>query len=167
MDKVELKLGHTMRDWTSGFTGLSICEVKHYSGLIRYGIQPKMKDDDKLPEALEIDEHTLEYVDDGRVASVLPPTGTPNFVLGNEVEDIVSGFVGIAMIKVTHLNGCVHYTVVGKYDHKSIIHEHRQSIEEGRLRFWSAGIVGKMSKGTPDPETKKVPGGPTTRLERR
>jgi len=167
MEKKELKLGHTMRDWTSGFTGLSVCEVEHYSGLIRFGIQPPSKEADKIADALEVDAHTLEWVDDGRVADVLPPTGTPDFVLGNQVEDVVSGFVGIAMIKVTHLNGCVYYTVVGKHDSKAVIKENRQSIEEARLKRWGDGIVGKMDKGTPDPKTNKVPGGLSTRMERR
>jgi hypothetical protein len=163
----ELKLGHTMKDWTSGFIGLSICQVEHYSGLIRYGLQPQSKEADKIADALEVDAHTLEWVDDGRVADVLAPTGKPDFVLGNQVEDIVSGFFGIAMIRVTHLNGCVYYTVIGKHDSKAVIKENRQSIEEGRLRYFGPGIVGKMDKGTPHPDTNKVPGGPSTRMERR
>jgi hypothetical protein len=164
---MELKLGQTMKDWTSGFTGLSICLVEHYSGLIRYGIQPKSEDGSKIPDALEVDAHTLEYVDDGRSMNVIAPTGNPDFVLGNEVIDEVTGFVGTAMIRVTHLNGCVYYTVVGKHDSKAIIKEQRQAIEELRLKFHGDGIVKKLSKAAPNPETGKAPGGMSTRMERR
>lgn len=164
---MELKLGQTMRDWTSGFTGLSICLVEHYSGLQRFGIQPRSEDGTKIPDALEVDAHTLEWVDDGRSMNVIAPTGQPDFVLGNEVKDSVSGFVGIAMIRVTHLNGCVYYTIVGKYDKDALHRDQRQSIEEGRLLFHGDGIVKSVAKATPSPETGKAPGGMSTRMERR
>lgn len=34
--------------------------------------------------------------------------------LGNKVEDIVSGFTGIATAKVEYLNGCIQYCVAAK-----------------------------------------------------
>jgi hypothetical protein len=34
-----------------------------------------------------------------------------NIKLGNQVKDIVTGFVGIAVSKVEYLNGCVQYCV--------------------------------------------------------
>ena len=34
--------------------------------------------------------------------------------LGSKVKDIVSGFVGIAIVRLEYLNGCVRYTVQAK-----------------------------------------------------
>ncbi len=112
-----IKLGNIVRDSATGFEGIANIKVEMIDGSTQYALQPRVKVDDKgegemkMPEGYLIDVQLLEYVGEGVAGKLKPHPQTP-FILGEEVKDTVTGFKGIVIDRVFHLNGCVHLTVV-------------------------------------------------------
>lgn len=85
--KVEFKFsnGEEVKDIVSGFTGIIDCVSLWLNGCRRYSVQPKMKKGGtEKPDALWIDEESLEKISDG-VNKVVKPTktGGPSFKSGS------------------------------------------------------------------------------------
>jgi hypothetical protein len=163
----ELQLGQMMRDVISGFEGIAIQKVEKYNGNIMYALQPKAKSgEDGHPDAMVLDELMLDYVHDGVVERVTPVQREYDIVLGDMVEDIATGFKGIALEKVTFLNGCVFYAVLPKAVKTDILNNnsHASMIDAGRLEVCRKGGIAHL---LPEPAilaSGKSPGGPSHRL---
>lgn len=76
-----------------------------------------------------------------------------SFVLGNLVEDIVTGFTGIAISRIVYLTGCAQIGVSPRVakDNKP---ESAQYFDETRIRFKGKGVAQEM----PEPVMER--GGP-------
>ncbi len=61
--------------------------------------------------------------------------------LGSKVKDIVSGFVGIAIVRLEYLNGCVRYTVQAKQNKEDDVPTMDIDIEQ--LEVIGMGILKK------------------------
>jgi len=164
-----IKLGQTVRDVASGFKGLAVQRIDQLNGNVQWALQPKVGEDGVFKDALQMDNHMLEVIDDGLADKVTAVTDTVDFVLGNEVKDLATGFVGIAIEKATYMNGCVSYWVVPKHDPKSIVKDSAPSgtwLSSKRLVYKGAGIAEKVRKPTADPYNGRIPGGPPARVAR-
>ena len=67
-------------------------------------------------------------------------------VLGKEVKDRVTGFVGIATSWVKYLNGCVQFGVTPKIKAKQNKKPEVEYIDQGQLEIISKGINIKKKK---------------------
>lgn len=74
--------------------------------------------------------------------------------LGNEVRDIVTGFVGIATSRVEYINGCIQYCVVPKVgeDGKMTVGEYidtHQLVETGSFVKMESEPTGGFQRDCP------------------
>lgn len=112
MAKINIKLGQTVRDVVSGFSGIAIQKLEQFNGNVQFAIQPKQKEGEiTYPDAFNIDYHMIEVIDDG-VSDRVTKAVTTTLNLGEQVRDKVSGLVGIALDKATYMNGCVSFAVM-------------------------------------------------------
>jgi hypothetical protein len=160
---MEIKLGQTVRDAVTGFTGIAIQRRENLNGNVQFAVQPKQKDGEQtMPDAQFIDFHMLEYVDDGVSARVTPPTAQP-IELGSKVRDKATGFEGIATSRATFLNGCIWYDVMPKKRTEMFDSNADASFIDGtRLEVCRSGHL------IPEPPkpTSRPPGGPSFALKR-
>lgn len=157
-----VKLGQTVRDLVTGFTGVATSRLDHLNGNVQYAVMPKQKEgENTFPEAVYLDHHMLEVLDDGVSAKVTKAVALPLTLqtLGVEVRDRITGFVGITTQKSTYMNGCVSFDVISK-DKKKRGAE-TSWFEFSRLEFIGAGEQAIAVKPAAD-----VPGGPPQRVQR-
>ena len=62
MSEEKVKLGDEVKDKVSGFQGVIASEHKYLNGCTRFGIQPPVDKDGKLPKMESFDEPQLELV---------------------------------------------------------------------------------------------------------
>ena len=168
------KLGNIVRDITTGFTGTAVQFVEMLSGSVQLVVQPQLPegatntgDTQAIPAALSIDLPQLDFVADGIADRVVKPA-EQTIVLGNEVEDIVTGLVGITVQRTAFINGCVYYNVQPKQTAKQ--KEEGTFSDTGfvasqRLEVRGGGVAAKMAPAIAAPAATR-PGGPTTRAQR-
>lgn len=165
-----IKLGKTVRDLTSGFTGIAIQILEQLNGNIQVAIQPQMKEGTTYPEAMFIDHHLLEEMDGDRpdLSDRVTEPAECNIKLGERVADLASGFEGIATSKATYMNGCISFSVVPKVKEGQLINSAPDVswIDHTRLRVVDDGIKNIIKKQEPS-SNGKAPGGPAMRVNNR
>lgn len=159
-----IPLGVTVRDKTSGFTGMSVSMTEFMTGNVQLSLQPPAKDG-ALPETIGFDIHQLETAPGPTVPCIAPPLDT-GIKLGEKVMDIVTGCQGVAIRRTTFLNGCVYYVVVDEnLSKEGLPIEH--FLEWKRLERVSVGvfnkIVAKLKPAASEDKPARSPGGPATR----
>jgi hypothetical protein len=157
----EVKLGHKVRDLITGYEGIAYQELLLMSGTVQFAVQPPMTDDKKgeMPSGMNLDVHTLEYVDDGIFGRVIPPPADALVAvkLGEEVVDEVTGLKGMVMSRTTFANGCVYFTVQPPMVKGEV--PEIAFLDWKRLKRVGKGISAKVSNVAPKEPTKS-PGGP-------
>jgi len=172
----EIKLGSTVKDLISGFTGIAIQRLEQLNGNVQIAIQPKIAEGaTAYPEAMFIDHHTLAVIDEGVSANMIEPEETM-IELGQRVRDRATGFEGIATQRAIYINGCTGYSVVPKMREDGLINEVPSPswIDHNRLEVVGDGlhadvpraVVEKDEKDAPTPTTVR-PGGPAQRVMNR
>lgn len=78
--------------------------------------------------------------------------------LGQEVRDRITGFKGIATVKMEFLNGCRRFAVQPKVDKKGEVPDDK-SFDEPDLEIISSGILPEEKKAKP--AEKRVHGDPS------
>jgi len=105
-------LGATATSKTHGYTGKVIAVQYNLSCATQIHIQQPMKDD-KIPDAMVFDLHMCD-IDN------LPetPFSVEEYTvkLGDQVEDIVTGFPGIVTAIICGINGCAEIFALSKVD---------------------------------------------------
>ena len=162
-----IKLGHFAQDKASGFTGLVTQRIDQFGGNVQFVLSPRVKEDGTYPEAMQMDQHNLVAVKapvGAEEVEVTPPPKKFDWVLGNTVKDVVSGFVGIAIESATHMNGCVSFQVVPKHNANPQMFQEQVPagswISSKRLAYEGEGVVPPVAK------TPRAPGGPSMRVAR-
>ena len=72
-----IRLGDTVRDKTSGFTGIAVTRAEFINGCVQYDIQPKVGKDNKFVESQSVDEGSLEVIKPKKAKKPNKPTGGP------------------------------------------------------------------------------------------
>jgi hypothetical protein len=163
----EIKLGQKVKDATTGFKGIAIIKTLHLNGNVQFGIQPEVEKGGKTyPDAISVDNHLLDVVDDGVSDRITEVTHKTDIVLGNTVEDIASGVKGIVTEKSTYMNGCEFFMVITKEDPKKPGGSTAGWVAAIRLRKVDDGIVEKLPEAK-KAESGKLPGGPASRVASR
>ena len=78
-------------------------------------------------------------------------------VLGNKIEDMVSGLTGIAIARVEYLNGCVQFALRPKIKKGENKFPEATYFDESQLKIVSVGLVVKKKK-TGGPSNHTPPG---------
>lgn len=165
----KFRLGQTLRDVVSGFEGLAIQMSENINGNIQFALQPKKKADaEGYPDAMFIDHHMLEFVDDGVSDRVTEAVDMNDIILGAKVQDIATGFKGVAIEKATYMNGCIGYAVLPKMDKKNLLGGNPRAcmIDQARLQVIGAGIIEEYTHPVAN-EAGVVPGGPARKVTQR
>lgn len=167
----EAKLGNVVRDVVTNIQGIATQYVEMYNGTLQLCVQPKLKGDDPIvgaiPDAVNIDIQQLEFVEDGIVNKVVAAQET-DIILGNEVEDISTGFRGYAMVKHTFINGCIYFHVRPKQSKEQ---KNSNKIPESEfvsakaLKVIGAGIATDFAQELAKPAKERT-GGPMTKASR-
>lgn len=166
--KVALAIGQNMKDITTQFTGLCVQKVEQFGGNVRFVIQGQPepgKVGTSFPDALEIDEVVLELVPGSPHAGrVIPANDTSGIELGNQVQDQITKFIGIATDRIIHMNGCVFYRVVPVHSGKgwqADANPRGSHISAKLLKVTGPGLVVEQKE-----LAKKPSGGMSTKAER-
>lgn len=166
-----LQLGVVARDLVTGLTGTASAKVEMLNGNVQWNIIPK-GDGAEAKSGNCIDWHMLEVIDKG-VSAKVPVPPSSDIMLGNEVEDLVTGFKGTATERTTFLNGCVYFHVTPKAK-KGEEYPSGILLEHKRLKFVGKGVALTVAvqPQVASPEAPKVApkprgtGGPTRSLGR-
>lgn len=158
-----IKLGHKVRDITTGIEGLAITETRFLTGNVQFSVQQPAKEGAYV-DPLAFDIGQLEYVGDGIVGKVTPAPADTGIALGEKVQDIVTKFSGVVTRQATFMNGCVYFLVLSEVNSKGETKE--DFVEYKRLKVVGKGVVAAITKAI-DAEapnkTKRPPGGPVSR----
>lgn len=65
--ETKFRLGNRVKDIVTGFTGIATAKCEYLNGCIQYCVKPPVKEEDKMPEGIYIDEGQLEFVDSGLI----------------------------------------------------------------------------------------------------
>lgn len=114
--KQELKLGMIVQDKASGLKGMLTARHELLFGSTQYAIQPKGKGHD-YPESRLIDEQQIKIISKGESAGLPSEDDTVEILLGEEVEDRITGFKGTTEERVVFMNGCVFFNMTTKMHH--------------------------------------------------
>lgn len=101
-------MGHEVEDSLTGFTGIVEAGMLKIDGNFQASVRPKMKDVGIFPEAIWIDDLTLEVLGDGVSDKLIKPEAQ-TIELGTECTDKISGISGVVTTELLYLNGCLHY----------------------------------------------------------
>lgn len=157
----DIKLGCIAVELSSGVEGTVVSRLETFNGNVQYAIQPKAKKGtNTLPEAWNFDQALVKYKAKGISDKATPPQAT-DIVVGDEVEDIISGHKGIASSKNTFINGCVFFNVESKGNPAKKI--------EASVLFVSCVRLKKVGSDTLKPivpKGEKPTGGPVSRAMR-
>ena len=107
------KLGTIVRDSVTGLKGMLTHIQTEMSGDQFYVFQPEGLDKKTL---LPLDQMWVveDRIEDGEDIEMPDHINEKMDVLGTEVEDKASGFKGIAIAAIYHMNGCLHIDVQPK-----------------------------------------------------
>lgn len=113
--KKPIMMGNKVKDVTTGFAGHVTAISERPNAATMYGVQPPTKKGStEYPKAVYIDGIALDVIDKGNAARLPEVDSRVRIGLGDQVEDTVSGLVGITTEKITFQNGCVHFVVMGR-----------------------------------------------------
>lgn len=157
----EVVMGSEARDKISGLEGIINADLLTLNGVFQWALQPR-GDGKDIPEGWNVDPVQLEWIGEGLEASVPEPDHC-EVELGDEAEDIVTGFRGIATQRSIQLNGCVLFKIEGKLGSK-------QGEEGGQIRapnmMLLSGRLKKVEAAARTATPRKKTGGPSNRVER-
>ncbi len=164
----EVKLGNVVRDVVTGVQGTAVQYLTLLNGSIQFGVQPKVtpKEPDKIPEAWNIDDNQLAFVDEGLEGKVVPPPEVA-INLGDKVRDKITNLVGVTILKAVFINGCVYFSVQGELtDKKAEKPPEPLFLSHDRLEVIKPAFIAPPATQTSQPQAQRPPGGPTTRANR-
>lgn len=162
-----IRLGYKARDKVSGFEGVVHSKSEFLTGNVQYALQPPAKDG-ALPDTIAFDAHQLEEIKGSKTVDFHEPEpeALTSLRLGEKVKDMVTKFVGVAIRRVTFLNGCVYYAVIDE-DTKGDKGPQEMFMEWKRLDTVGAGVTKAIAAKGPETQVgapkRKGPGGPNTR----
>ena len=157
----QITIGCVVIDLATGFEGTVTARNELFNGNLQFAVQPKAtKSSEKLPDSFSFDAISLKFKDKGISEHAIKPQAT-DIEVGDEVEDIISGHKGIAIMKATFLNGCIYFDVVKKGDEAEKIESSSMFLSASRLKRITSKAVTPISTAG-----QKPTGGPTTRALR-
>jgi hypothetical protein len=155
-----IPFGSSVRDEITEFEGAVICRVEHINGCIRYEIQPIIDKEGKLPESKMFDALSLKIITRSKDSSSTIKTN--KFDLGVKVEDVLSGYGGVAVIRIKHRHSGDRYGVQARMNEKGEVPDIKTFDEEDLEQIYPP--VPKIKKKKDEPPSG--PHGHNDRFER-
>ena len=123
--RADVKLGQTVKEKITGFTGVVVCISHHMDGSVMVGVQPrKLEDSGKPAEPYEFDIERIAVVDTEDV--ILNSGGSKEVIsLGAQYRDEVTGMVGTATSYCEFIGGCRRVTLCPKVDKAGKVQDSR------------------------------------------
>ena len=143
---IPVEIGHEVRCKISGYRGIVVVKVNNLYRVPQFSIQAKSKFG-SMKESWLIDEIQLEVLSEKPVIEAVPVK--PKFKLGASVEDTVTGFKGVITAREDHMNGCIRYRVVNKYNEKDEQSMMQAMFDEGCVKLIKSKKV-EVNKPTPN-----------------
>jgi len=106
-----IQLGAKIEDKLTKAKGIAYSRAISIVGMVQYSLFPE--DPDKVGDGNYIDENQLQVIGESDMVAEPIPDDVPDF-LGCKVEDITSGFEGVATERYEYINGCVRFAVQPK-----------------------------------------------------
>lgn len=125
-----IPFGSKVCDKITGFTGFVIVRIEHMNNCIRYGVQPPLDKEKQLPEEKVFDGPNLEIVAPPK-SDLSQSIDTPNaFELGVKLKDILTGFTGVAVLRIKNKHSGDRYGIQPPMNKKGEIPELKTFDEE-------------------------------------
>jgi hypothetical protein len=147
--QMEIKLGQTVEDASCGFRGIAIQRVEQLNGNIQIAIQPPCGEDKgAYPNAMFVDYHFVNVLDDGVSDRTTPVNEAKPIPLGSTARDKATGFSGVVIERIEYMNGCVSYGVIPKHDPSKLLNENTTAsyIPLVRIELVNEGIAANVEK---------------------
>lgn len=143
---MSIKLGNIVEDGITGITGVAYQYYTRTNGNTMIGIQPR-GDGTNLLDMVFVDQFTIKVLEEG--ITDVPETAHTDIQIGDNVEEIVSGQVGIVTGKNVFLNGCVHFEMTTR----SVDNKNPEVfwVDHTRLKIIGDGIKIKQTPETGGP----------------
>ena len=106
----DIVLGLEIRHLVTDLKGTITSMRERLSGQKQFMIEPR-GDGTTIPDAIYTDWQTIEVIGNGLKHLVTPADTTVEVKLGQTVKHKITGFVGIAVERLTYMNGCVFFQV--------------------------------------------------------
>ncbi len=163
-----IKLGNRVRDVITGYEGIATQRTDFMNGNTQFSVTSQAVDGKYPSDGISLDYHTLEVIDKAFEDKSMTPTFTSKVVLGQMVECVVTGALGIATHKTTYMNGCSSYLVCEKVlnaqtGQRQIIEDW---IDQTKLKVVSDGVVNQVEKVALDKQGKAPGGAPMRNIPR-
>lgn len=126
----QIERGDLVKCKITGYKGICVARTDWLWSGTRWLVKSQYPGKESEPASRGFDEHDLEIVAKRSVAPA--PEADPRFKLGDELQDSVTGFKGVATGVTTWLNGCVRWTITSRQMHegKPVADE---NFEDGRV----------------------------------
>ncbi len=116
MKNEKIELGDEVKDIVTGFRGIITAKYIYLNGCIRFSIQPEVDKDGKLPTYETFDEPLLKILEKNKIKYSYIKNHISKIKLGDEIKDKVTGFKGIAVIKLIYLTSSDRFAIQPKID---------------------------------------------------
>lgn len=108
----EFPFGVQVRDIVSGFEGIVTSRTDMINGMVQYGVTPRITGHDNVLKARTIDPAQLVETGRGVTEKIQQPVARQVPIkLGQVVEDVTTGMIGVAFEKLIFMNGCVYFVI--------------------------------------------------------
>lgn len=157
MEKL-IQFDSLVHDNVTGLEGRVLYRVEHMNNCVRYGVQPPLDKDGKLPEVVVLDGPNLKVI--GPPREDLPPAiETPNaFRLGVTMKDLFTNLTGVAVLRIKQRHTGDRYGIQAPMGKDKKIPEVVTFDEEDLVQIDPPPALKKK-----DPEKKDPPNGPHDR----
>ena len=158
-----VKLGHRVRDVTTGIEGYAVQLCWGLAGWRQVTIQPSSADEKDYKAPIGVDYQMVEVVGDGIVDKAIQPRRDIVNLLGKIASDTVTGAKGTVTEMISHVNGCVTCYIQPKKgplqsELPTLIH-----LDHKRLKVEKDGPLAESARSLDAVDTV-VPVGPSVRV---
>lgn len=151
-NKQVIDRGDLVKCMITGLEGIVTLHETNLQGQARFDVQPGLGKDGKIRQGYMIDGDSLAVVEKNKTKA-LAPEPFNNCSLGDEVEDTVTGFRGVAVTEGLSINGCTRFFIQPKVDEKNKLPEGK-GFDVGRLKRVKAAAAKEGQRRTGGPMTK-------------
>lgn len=151
----EITLGCLILDSISGIQGYAVSSHEILDSQPQWGMQPVPEfGSTVLPDIIFLNKGLADLVGQGISFRRQAGPATDTLQLGEQVTEDVSGFTGIAIERITYINGSILYYVLPKTKKKNTSPE-GMSIDHLRLKKIGNGVLKKATKKKVQPHKAK------------
>lgn len=156
-----VELGDEVEDIVTGFRGIVTTKSILVTAEDRLTVRPPLKDGE-IKDSHAFDRSCLKVVTKNKVPYDASKNPTDNIQIGDEVEDKLTGFKGIAVARHIFISNCVHISIQPPFDKKKSELPENKSFESAGIKILKAQKVKLQDEKPNIPEPSKPPGGPDT-----